>query len=185
LANKPHFHWLPFLLLYTGARPEELASVKLSQIRKEHGIDFIALKSGKNSNSIRKIPFHRAVINSTFLDYVNTRRKADPGGLLFPQLKPSKNGYAKNVSRRFNENYLASLDFNEPTKRLYSFRSTFITRMTELNVNTAMLMALVGHFEQDKLDLSSPHFKNYQGVKKIAALKDCIEHFDVVLPMQF
>ena len=105
--------------------------------------------------------------------------------MLFPQLKPSKNGYAKNVSRRFNENYLASLDFNEPTKRLYSFRATFITRMSELNVNTAMLMALVGHFEQDALDLSSPHFKNYQGVKKIAALKDCIEHFDIVLPMQF
>ena len=185
IANKPHFHWLPFLLLYTGARPEELASVKLAQIRNEHGIDFIALKSGKNSNSIRKIPFHRAVLASKFLNYVKTRRKEDPSGLLFPQLKPSKNGYAKNVSRRFNENYLASLDFNEPTKRLYSFRATFITRMSELNVNTAMLMALVGHFEQDKLDLSSPHFKNYQGVKKIAALKDCIEHFDVVLPMQF
>jgi len=46
-------------------------------------------------------------------------------------------------------------------------------------------MALVGHFEQDKLDLSSPHFKNYQGIKKIAALKDIIDHFDVVLSMKF
>lgn len=25
-ASKPHFHWLPFLLLYTGARPNELAA---------------------------------------------------------------------------------------------------------------------------------------------------------------
>ena len=35
--------------------------------------------------------------------------------------------------------------------------------MSELNVNTAMLIALVGHFEQEAVDLSSPHFKNYQG----------------------
>jgi len=184
-ATKPHFRWLPFLLLYTGARPEELASVKLSQIRKEQDIDFIALKSGKNSNSIRKIPFHKTVLESGFLDYVEECRSEDPGGMLFPQLKPSKNGYAKNVSRRFNENYLTSLHFDESTKRLYSFRSTFITRMSELNVNTAMLMALVGHFEQDALDLSSPHFKNYQGVKKIAALKSTIDIFDIVLPMRF
>ena len=94
-------------------------------------------------------------------------------------------GYAKNVSRRFNENYLATLRIDEPTKRLYSFRATFITRMTELNVNTAMVMALVGHFEQDALDLSSPHFKNYQGAKRIAALRDTIDLFDVSLPMAF
>ncbi len=185
LKNKPHFHWIPFLLLYTGARPEELSSVKLDQIRREHGVDFFALKAGKNSNSIRKIPFHKAVANSAFMDYLKERRAADPGGMLFPKLHPSKNGYSKNVSRRFNETYLPAIDIRESAKRLYSFRATFITRMSELNVNTAMLMALVGHFEQSALDLSSPHFKNYQGAKRVTALKDTIDLFDVVPSMAF
>jgi integrase len=184
-AGKPHFKWLPFLLCYTGARPDELASLRLDQIRQEQGIDFIALKAAKNSNSIRKIPLHHVVRSSGFMAYLAQRRIDDPDGQLFPLLRPSKNGYSKNVSRRFNESYLPTLRIDEPTKRLYSFRATFITRMTELNVNTAMVMALVGHFEQDALDLSSPHFKNYQGAKRIAALRDTIDMFDITLPMAF
>ena len=183
--TKPHFHWLPFLLLYTGARPNEIAGLRLDQIRQEQGIDYFALKAGKNSNSIRKIPWHRAIAESGFPAYVAARKNAEPGGQLFPLLIPTKNGYAKNVSRRFNESYLPSLRIDDPTHRLYSFRASFITRMSELNVNTAMLMALVGHFEQDAVDLSSPHFKNYQGAKRIAALKSAIDTLDFALPMPF
>lgn len=115
-ASKPHFHWLPFLLFYTGARPDELAGLRLSQIRCEQSIDFIALKAAKNSNSIRKIPLHRTVRESGFMAYLAQRRAEEPEGQLFPLLKPSKNGYAKNVSRRFNESYLPTLRIDEPTK---------------------------------------------------------------------
>ena len=184
-ARKPHYHWLPFLLLFTGARPNEIAGLRLDDVRREQGIDYFALKKSKNSNGIRKIPWHRMVRESAFPAYVASRKEADPGGQLFPLLLPTKNGYAKNVSRRFNESYLPSLRIDDPTHRLYSFRANFITRMSELNVNTAMLMALVGHFEQDAVDLSSPHFKNYQGAKKIAALQDTVEMLDFTLPMGF
>lgn len=182
-ATKPHFHWLPVLLLYSGARPEELASMPLENIRKEQGIDYFVIASGKNSNSIRKVPFHKVIRASGFPDYVKMRKKVDPSGMLFPDLPPSKNGYCKNVSRRFNESYLPSLRIAESTKRLYSFRSTFITRMTELNVNPGMLMALVGHFEQTAVDLSSPHFKNYQGTKLLSALQSTIDMFDVKIAL--
>ena len=185
VASKPHFHWLPFLLVYTGARPNELAGILLDDIRKEQGIDYFAVKAAKNSNSQRKIPFHRALLESGFMAYLEQRRKDEPGGQLFPLLKPTKNGHAKNVSRRFNESYLPSLRMNDPLRRLYSFRATFITRMSELNVNPAMLMALVGHYEQSAVDLSAPHFKNYQGAKLISALRDTINLFDVKLPMAF
>ena len=184
VASKPHFHWLPFLLAYTGARPNEVASLLLEDVRREQGIDYFALK-GKNSHSKRKVPFHGALLASGFMGYLAQRRADDPGGQLFPLLKPTKNGHAKNVSRRFNESYLPSLRMNDPLRRLYSFRATFITRMSELNVNPAMLMALVGHYEQTAVDLSSPHFQNYQGAKRIAALRDTIDLFDMKLPMVF
>jgi integrase len=185
MKGRPHYHWLPFLLLYSGARPDELAGIRLDNIRREQGIDYFALKKAKNSNSIRKVPFHRSVRESGFMAYLEQRRKDDPAGQLFPMLKPSKNGYAKNVSRRFNESYLPSLRIDDPTHRLYSFRSNFITRLSECNVNAAMVMALVGHFEQTAVDLSSPHFKNYQGAKLIGALREAIDELDVKLPMVF
>ena len=184
-AIQPHFYWLPFLLLHTGARPNELASLRLDQLRSEQGIDYFAIKKAKNSKSIRKVPWSRAVRESAFAAYVSERRAADPDGQLFPMLLPTKNGHVKNVSRRFNENYLPLLRIDDPTHRLYSFRSNFITRMSELNVNAAMIMALVGHYEQTAVDLSSPHFKNYQGAKLIGALRDTIDLFDVKLPMVF
>ena len=185
MKGRPHFHWLPFLLAYTGARPDELAGIRLANIRQEQGIDYFALRKAKNSNSIRKVPLHKAVRESGFMAYLEQRRKDEPDGQLFPMLKPSKNGYAKNVSRRFNESYLPSLRIDDPTHRLYSFRSNFMTRMSELNVNAAMVMALVGHFEQTAVDLSSPHFKNYQGAKLVAALQDTIDMLDLTLPMPF
>lgn len=185
VPGKPHFHWLPFLLAYTGARPNELAGIALGDIRKEQGVDYFTVKAAKNSNSQRKIPFHRALLDSGFMAYLEQRRGDDPDGQLFPLLKPTKNGHAKNVSRRFNESYLPTLRINDPRRRLYSFRATFITRMSELNVNPAMLMALVGHYEQSAVDLSSPHFKNYQGAKRVAALRDTMDLFDMTLPMVF
>jgi len=185
MAGKPHFHWIPFLMLYTGARPNEVASLRVDQVRNEQGIDFIALKAAKNSNSIRKIPLHAAIRASGFLAYVAQQRQRDPTGQLFPLLVAGKNGYAKNVARRFNENYLLSLKITDPTHRLYSFRATFITRLSELNANTAMVMAIVGHFEQTAVNLSSPHFKNYQGTKLLSALRDTVDLFDVKLTMNF
>jgi len=182
---KPHFHWLPFLLLHTGARPEELAGIALSDVRREQGIDFFNIQKAKNSNSKRKVPFHKAIRQSGFMAYLAQRRADEPDGQLFPLLTPGKNGHGKNVSRRFNEMYLPSLRINDPKHRLYSFRSTFITRMSELNVNPAMLMAVVGHYEQTAVDLSSPHFKDYQGAKLIGALRDTIDKFDIVPAMTF
>lgn len=184
-ATKPHFHWLPFLLLHTGARPDEIASMRLDNIRREGGIDYFAITAGKTSSSLRKVPFHKAIKGSGFMDYLAQRRKQEPGGMLFPDLKPTKNGYVKNVARRFNEQYLRELRIDLPTKRLVSFRHTFITRMSENNAHPAMLMAIVGHYEQDAVDLSSPHFKNYQGAKKLAALRDTIDLFTVDLPSTF
>jgi integrase len=83
-AIQPHFHWLPFLLLHTGARPNELASLRLDQVRREPGIDYFAIKKAKNSKSIRKVPWWKAVRESAFPANVTEQRAADPGGQLFP-----------------------------------------------------------------------------------------------------
>nr|WP_256248925.1 hypothetical protein [Burkholderia ubonensis] len=49
-------------------------------------------------------------------------------------------------------------------------------------------MALVGHYDQAKVDFSSPHFVNYQHTKPLAELKELkatLDRFDIDLPMAF
>ena len=182
--GKAHYYWVPILALHSGARPDELASLDVAGVRNEAGIDYLQLKKGKNATSKkRKIPLHKAVLDAGFLDYVEKVR-ATGKTQLFPDLIDGHNGFIKNITRRFNEWHLdGKLKLTDPTKRLYSFRATFISRMSELHMHPATIMAIVGHYEQSQLDLSLPHFDCYQSEKLLRGLKDTIDAFDIAIPM--
>lgn len=173
--DESDYYWLPWMGLHTGARIEELANLDLANIKEDEGIHYFDIRKGKNANSIRRVPIHENLIKAGFLDYVE-RQRSKNSTLLFPHLISGKNGYSKNMSRRFGQ-YLDKLGIKSPQKVFHSFRSTFITKMTEANVHPAMLMALVGHYDQAKVDLSSPHFQNYQGSKLLSALKQTMSLF--------
>jgi integrase len=183
--KKSDYHWLPFLALYTGARLEDLASLTIDQIKQEHGIWYIqtVIANAKNKNSVRKIPLHDVILASGFLAYVNSV-KAKYQIMLFPHLKPSKNGYGKNTSRRFAA-YLDEIGIVSPLKVFHSFRSTFINRLSEFSVHPAVLMSLVGHIEQSKVDLSSPHFAVYQHTKPLEVLQKTVNLFNITIPKKF
>ncbi|SAL11383.1 phage-related integrase [Caballeronia udeis] len=181
--DKPAYRWLPFLALYSGARLEELASLSLSQIHQDGDVWFFEIAKAKNANSQRRIPLHRAIVESSFLAYVESVKKSG-ATQLFPELKPGKNGYGKNVTRRFAD-YLDERLITDDRKVFHSFRHTFIARMSARNVHPAMLMALVGHYDQAKVDFSSPHFTNYQHDKSLAELKQTIDLLDIELPLTF
>lgn len=169
--DKPNYHWLPILALFTGARIEELASLKTNQIKQEEDIYFIELEKAKNFNSIRKIPIHSKLIELGFIKYFEKVKDKEQ---LFPELKTGKNGFSKNCSRRFGF-YLDKILIKDEQKVFHSFRSTFINRMTLLNIHPSILMGIVGHYEQSKLDFSSAHFKTYQQEKPIKILKQNID----------
>lgn len=179
--NKPDYYWLPLLALHSGARIEELASLKLTQIRQENGVWFFKIEKAKNKNSVRQIPIHPQILALGFDKY--TESVKDKGGQLFPHLKDSINGFSKNCSRRFGL-YLEKIGIKDGRKVFHSFRSTFINRMTYLNTHPAILMAVVGHFEQGNLDLSSPHFSVYQKNKPLAVLNEAVQKlsFDLKFP---
>jgi len=179
---KTDFYWLPFLALFTGARIGELASLTVPEIKKENDIFFFDITEQddhgvKSDNSVRKVPVHKKLIDLGFITYIESLK--DKQGLIFPHLITAKSGYAKNTSRRFNEDYLTGkLRINNAQKKFHSFRSTFINRMTYLNIHPAMLQSLVGHYEQSKVDFSSAHFAVYQQQKPVAVLKEIIDHLD-------
>ena len=174
--NKSDYYWLPLLSLYSGARIEELASLDCSQIINEDDIYYIDIERAKTTSSIRKVPIHSKLIDLGFIEFLEEVKKKNTK--LFPHLKLGKNGYSKNCSRRFGQ-YLDRIGIVDTQKVFHSFRSSFINRMTMLNIHPAILMGIVGHYEQSKLDLSSPHFVNYQQSKPIAVLKDTIDKLNL------
>ena len=174
--DKPDYHWVPFLGLHTGARLESLASLQVSQVCKDGETWFLDIRKDKNASSVRKVPLHSRVIASDFLAYVDSVKKAGHTQL-FPHLKPGKNGYSKNCSRRFGQ-YLDKLEIKDPRKVFHSFRSTFINRITNEGVHAAMIMGIVGHYEQKAIDFSQAHMEHYQKKKPLAVLKDAVNRVD-------
>ena len=174
--DKPDYHWLPLLGLHTGARLESLASLKVSQVCKDGEVWFLDILSDKTVNSRRKIPLHSRVISAGFLDYVDKVKKTGEAQL-FPHLKAGKNGFSKNCSRRFGQ-YLDKLGIKDGRKVFHSLRVTFINRMTNEGVHAAIIMGIVGHYDQKAIDFSSPHFENYQKKKPIEVLKEAVDKVD-------
>jgi integrase len=97
--------WLPVLALFTGARREELASLRVADISKDEptGHWTLAIRAEKKANkslktkgSARTIPVHPTLVHLGFLDLVEAARKrgeASPhcGGneaWLFPAVAP-------------------------------------------------------------------------------------------------
>lgn len=174
--NEPDYHWVPFLGLYTGARIETLANLKVEQIQKDGDIWFLDIVKDKNANSIRQVPLHERIVESGFLKYVEAV-KAAGHVQLFPHLKPGKNGYSRNCSRRFGQ-YLDLVGIKELRKVFHSFRVTFINRITNTGVHPAIIMGLVGHYEQKRIDFSSAHFQTYQKEKPLEILKAAIDRLE-------
>ena len=81
----------------------------------------------------------------TLIDYVSDlrQRKKDR---VFWELTKTRDGYAKHLSRHFNEKYLRAVGVWERTvKVLYCTRHTFINALYQNKVDENVIKALVGH----------------------------------------
>lgn len=179
MGSKPDYYWLPIVCLYTGARIEEVASLKLSDFNTENDIVYFVPNTAKTKSSIRKIPISDQLIALGFLKYVEEIRVLKQERLFF-YLNVSINGYSKNCSRRFGE-YLTKIGITDDRKVFHSLRHTVIDILTNQNTNTGLAMALVGHIDQDKLqadiNISSPHFREYKH-SKLHAIKSIADSLD-------
>ncbi|MDG4546589.1 MAG: site-specific integrase [Rickettsiales bacterium] len=150
------FYWLPLVGLYTGARSEEIAQLRISDIKVMDGITYLHLntiyedQSLKNDNSKRNVPIHNELVKLGFLDYI----KGLSGGSkarVFPEQRwsPSEERYSKYFSKDFND-YLKFLDIKPPRNELllkdfHSFRHTFKTACRVAKVVKAEHDRLTGH----------------------------------------
>lgn len=134
-ADSAHY-WVPALLTFTGCRANEICQLRVEDIDRAEGIDFIDLtlfgKDGarlsdkrlKNESSARAVPIHQELIRAGFLDFVQ-RRRATGEDRLFPELTQNAFGrYSHEVSRRFGQ-HLDRVGLPEPSLVLHGLRHGF------------------------------------------------------------
>jgi len=182
---KPFHFWMPLIALWTGARVNELAQLVTSDIKQDDGIYYFDIndeeshKSLKNKNSKRKVPIAQALIDAGFIEFVQSRMN-DKDHRIFNELPAHRDGYGREVSRWFNDNYKHKCNIvADKGKQLvfHSFRHTFITVLGSTSINKSpvedrIIYELVGH-ESGKVTHST-----YGHGHTLAILKQAIDAID-------
>lgn len=147
--------WMPLLMLFSGARPNELAQLRAGDIREsENGNPYLNLfpdadgeaMNLKTRSSRRRIPIHSELIKFGLLEFVKDRLKQ--GGAkakLFPTLNANRLGnYAHYASKRFNEVFLPEEIDVGSDQSLYSFRHNVRDALRRIHAPPDALRAICG-----------------------------------------
>ncbi|QGA36710.1 tyrosine-type recombinase/integrase [Burkholderia glumae] len=154
-AKRPHQFWAPLLALFTGARANEIAQLRLADLREIDGRHCIVIAHDpraaaptrtKNADSVRVIPTHSELLRLGLLDYIEDIRRIG-GGRLFPHLPVDSMGKReKYISRDFNEGHLPAVGVHQPRRKVFhSFRDTVITTLHAHGANPVQIDEWMGH----------------------------------------
>lgn len=162
-------YWIPLLMHYTGARPEEIAGLALSDLIEdpEHGWYFSIVdrptsedldlfsdvpkshcRTLKNAASLRKVPIARELIQLGLLRYVSWLQ-ARGSTVLFPTLVKDWHGKLSGSFSKFFGRYMRAQGISDKRKVLYSFRHTMKDLLETAKVPSKYLQRLLGHTTGD------------------------------------
>lgn len=148
--------WVPLIMLFSGARPGEIAQLATSDVRQEHGHwimhvtdegeETVEGKSVKNENSMRIVPIHRELIRLGFLEYHASRMNAKDGTQLFPDaVRNSRGQMMADFSREFGK-YLTRIGLKAGRGlSLYSFRHGAVDAFRRAGYLDEQFKFLIGH----------------------------------------
>jgi integrase len=148
--GRPGHRWIPLIMLFSGARPEEIAQLRCRDVREIDGylvLDLATLDDGqrrKSDAARRLIPVHRRLVELGLLELLaggrNDRR-------LFPELNAGKSGrLALSPSRWFCDWWLRKhKGIRDKRIVLYSVRHSVATELKRKGVEESLIAELLGH----------------------------------------
>jgi integrase len=146
-TRSPYMFWLPVIGLHTGARIEELAGLRLEDVKQEGDVWVLDInvkhRRLKNKSSIRQIAIHPTVLELGFLDYVERRRKQGHA-YLFPELGVRQGRKGMTASNYFGR-YLDRLGITARDKVFHSFRHNLLNRCKQQGIDLAVAQEIAGH----------------------------------------
>lgn len=158
VAVRDHRYWIPYVMLYSGARPAEIAQLHVGDVREADGIWIMHItdqgegkkrtKRTKNKNSRRIVPIHPELIRLGFVEHCR-RIVAAGEKQIFPEVELPKEGQiAAQFSREFNR-YLADIGVKIGKDIVtYSLRHTFVDRARLAGFMNDEIKIVVGHDKQ-------------------------------------
>ena len=185
--KRPSRYWITLIGLFTGARLNEIAQLRVSDVLMDDSVDCISInkkdakktfKKVKNKHSIRMIPIHPMLIDIGLLKYTDSVRSTKGGdALLFPELKHNKySGYYRKFSRWFNgkemkEKFLS--DDNTSHNGFHSIRNTFVKQaQNEAEMEDRAIMQMTGHKAKGVTDV---HLGYSGALKPMRLLKEIVK----------
>ena len=162
--KRPEMFWIPLLLLYTGARTNEVCMLRSSDIEQDNDskawiIKFCnkpELNQRTKTQTDRRAPVHKQLISLGFIDYLKNQKKLGQERL-FENLVGSRGKwnvyFGKDFNRTFKKKFLIGYTKEQlAEKDLHSFRKTMISwymQKPEYAANPQAintLQSIVGHF---------------------------------------
>ncbi len=154
------------LLIWTGARPEEICQLRLDDIDLERRGIIVTNESDdlgvrgrilKNEESVRGVPIHYRLLPrlSEHIEYI---RSVSNSGLLFPSFEPGteKGRYASTMGMDWSDHFRKHVS-TDPQKVLYSLRHSWAGASKDAGMTETMRNAIMGH----KSDSKSSSAKRY------------------------
>ena len=154
--------WLPILLLFTGARLEELCQLYIDEIKQVDGLWIFDIDETREDQSVkahekRYIPLHPLIVDDlNFIKYAHSL--PDQGGRLFPELKPiiskpKRPGGKKRVryghypSTNWFPPYKEKCGVTSPPRKktIHSFRHSVSSCLMEHDVQEYVIAMALGH----------------------------------------
>ncbi len=149
-------YWIPLLAIYTGARSNELAQLRVTDLREvESGIWCLSILADdlevdrsserrvKNENSRREVPLHPDLLSLGLIEYA---KKLPHKGQLFPQLKRDKNAkYSSIFGKRWASYLNNDVGLDSPAMPMHGFRHTFKTMCRDSGIPRDVHERITGH----------------------------------------
>ncbi len=152
VVKRDALFWIPLVGLFTGMRLGEIVQLENCDVGEIDDIEFIFVWAGENGQKTiktlqrkRKIPVHQELIRCGLLDYVAGRRKADPKGRLFPEVRLGTMGDPSHAFSKQFGRYLDAIGLKSRKLTFHSLRHTFKDALMAAEVPEATAKALMGH----------------------------------------
>tara|TARA_R110002110_G_scaffold412752_1_gene639104 strand:- start:1753 stop:3492 length:1740 start_codon:yes stop_codon:yes gene_type:complete len=142
--------WFPLIGLFTGMRANEIAQLKVADLKKtKDGHFYFDVneadgKKLKTKTSTRAFPVHPELVKFGLLDYADQIRKSGKKNL-FPELKPGSYGYASDrIADWFSDGFLPKVMKKDGRISFHSFRHNFRDALREAEAPDFVLRELGG-----------------------------------------
>lgn len=141
-------YWLPLIALYSGMRLEEIAQLRVKDIREVQGVWVFDINAEaghlKTTSSARLVPIHPELVARGLLEHHAARRRLGEGRL-WPDLSRGADGFYSSPFSKWFGRFRRRIGITNLHLTFHSFRHTFVNALKQRGTDELIIKELVGH----------------------------------------